>query len=373
MKWIKSILSKPTTAVILFGAILTFLGLFIKGVFDLNVASLPIKATQTAEARITQTISAATAPNSGDSISVGGDVTGSTIIQSGGGDVNVVPTNSAFDEKLDSVQIEGRDSNTLVAFNQRGFPVWRKQFDTKIAKATVNDIDNNGKSEIFIGFDALGSKTGLIDVFDESGELVGEFDIWKPSVYYGGAKEDARIVDFEIVDLTSDGNKELVVISDDIYWYASKLSVIEYSNSNFNIKQEYWNPGLLYTLDITDLEKDGILEIIVTGVNNDLQVFKNLGGNVIIVFLLEGDNILGQAPPWLGNANKGSEAWYGYVMPRDTSISTVYFEDADKDGVVDIHLALSDACSYYVNKQGKIIGYGQGSSCQNNSKLSILP
>lgn len=309
--------------------------------------------------------------NTGDSISVGGDVNDSTIIQAGG-DVNLAPTNSAFDETLDGVQIEGNDNNILVAFNKRGFPIWRKQFDTKITVATVDDIDNNGEPEVIVGFDASGSKTGFINIFDGMGDLLWELDIWKPSIYYGGAKDDARIIDLEIVDLTSDGTKEIVVISDDIYWYASKLSVVEFKNNNLDIINEYWNPGLLYTLDIMDLDKDGISEILVTGVNNDLQAILNLGGNVHIVFMLEGNDITGQAPPWFGSSKKGSEWWYGYVMPRDTRVATVFFEDIDKDGVIDIHLALSDACSYYVNKQGKRIGYGQGSACQNNSTLTMV-
>jgi hypothetical protein len=265
--------------------------------------------------------------DSGNSISVDGDVNDSTIIQAGG-DVNIAPTNPAFDETLDGIQTEGIDNNILVAFNKRGFPIWRKQFDTKISIATVDDIDNNGEQEVIVGFDSPGSKTGFISIFDGAGNLLGELDIWKPSIYYGGSKEDARIVDLEIVDLTSDGSKEMVVVSDDIYWYASKLSVIEFKDNAFDIVSEYWNPGLLYTLDIMDLDKDGISEIVVTGVNNDLQVIMNLGGNVHIVFMLEGNDILGQAPPDSARFFSVKVVWLSLEAESDSEKTKFDYNDS---------------------------------------------
>lgn len=209
---------------------------------------------------------------------------------------------------------------------------------------------------------------------NESGDEIAQIDTWLESIYSGGSKPQARIVDFAITDLTGNGERSLVVLSDDVYWYASRLMVLKFAREEFQLSNVYWNPGLLYTMTITDLNKDSLQEIIVTGVNNDLQAVIPLGGNVNIAFLLEGNYIEGEAPPWFGGTTKGSEIWYAYFEPSEVRIvQTFTDEDLDNDGSIDIQFALEDGCSFYVNMEGSVIGYGHGTVCQGVSEIRFYP
>jgi hypothetical protein len=276
------------------------------------------------------------------------------------------------DTLLYNIQIEGQNDNVVVAYNRRREPLWQEELDTKLIKAAVDDIDEDGNREVIVATHEPGPRPGWLLVFDDAGSLLDNYNAWKPSIYYGGAKQQMNISDFQTADLTTDGTKEIVLIAKDVYWYASRLSVLGFREGEFSELAEYWNPGLLYTLHIADINHDGVQEIVCTGVNNDLQGTLPLGGNVHSIFVLDGSVISGQAPPWFGNAPEGSEIWYGYVMPPSVRVVEVDFEDVDGDGLEEIHVALSDACSYYLDYEGDIVRRGRGTACKDESDLYVL-
>jgi hypothetical protein len=149
--------------------------------------------------------------------------------------------------------------------------------------------------------------------------------------------------------------------------------VLKFAQGKFHFSNVYWNPGLLYTVNVIELNADQLPEIFVTGVNNDLQAFLPLGGNVSIAFLLDGKKIKGEAPPWAGGTMKGSEIWYAYFEPSEIKIAGTFFdEDLNNDGNKDVQISLEDGCSFYVNIDGNIIGYGRGTVCKGASRIRFL-
>jgi hypothetical protein len=171
------------------------------------------------------------------------------------------------------------------------------------------------------------------------------------------------------MDLAGDGSPELVAMSDDMYWYASRVVVLQFRDKQFHEISEYWNPGLLYQFRHADIDHDGVQEVACVGVNNDLQYFLPYDGNLSAIFLLDGLDISGQAPPWLGDNPEGHERWYLVVVPSSVNIAEIDFDDFNSDGLAEVHITLSDACSYYVSPQGKIVGAGIGSSCDPQGEL----
>ena len=75
----------------------------------------------------------------------------------------------------------------------------------------------------------------------------------------------------------------------------------------------------------------------------------------------------------LGDAAPGSELWYAYVTPDGPSIGGVRFIDIDGEGVAEFHIDLSDACSWYLDKQGNVVSRGIGSACRGESQLNVIP
>lgn len=301
-----------------------------------------------------------------EAIVIGGDVISSSV------EISHPLPESTKDTRLYNVQIEGQNHNVIVAYNQTREPLWQTELDTRIRDVILDDIDQDGSLEILAATHEPGPRPGWLLAFDQMGNLVCEHDTWKQPIYYGGAKPQMNIADFEVVDLTGDGTKEVVVASQDVYWYASRLSVLRFQDKGLVEMAEYWNPGLLNTIHIADTNNDGVQEIIGICENNDLQSVFALEGNVFAVFLLDGARISGQAPPGFGNAPEGSEIWYGYAAPASVSIREVGFEDTDGNGVLEVHVSLSDHCSYYLDYEGNIVRRGMGTGCTDDSDLRIL-
>ncbi len=296
------------------------------------------------------------------------------VIQSDGGDVIIAPTPVPVEALLYDVRIEGQDNNLLVAYDETGNTIWQKKLDATIKKALIEDLDGDGNREVIAGLAEPGDQPGWLFVFDEAGVQLSAYNVWEEPIYIGGAKSAVNIVDLQILDPTNDGPKQIVVIANDVYWYPSKLSLFEFTSGTLKQTGRFWNPGLLYTLNIDDLDGDQIAEMVVTGVNNDLQVIPQLklSGNVYIVFILNGDQISGQSPPWFGEDAQGPVLWYGFVTPLTTRVTEVDFEDIDDDGIKEVHITLSDVCSFFLDMQGNIVGKGRGTACQKESELYIL-
>ncbi|MFQ5674930.1 MAG: FG-GAP repeat domain-containing protein, partial [bacterium] len=209
---------------------------------------------------------------------------------------------------------------------------------------------------------------------DENGELLTEQNLWKPSIY--PAKEPlATIMDFEVVDLDKDGRLEIVVMLRGLEWYPSRLAILHYEDLNFKEVNTFWNPGHLNWLVIDDIDGDGFAEIICGGYNNDLKrvpAFR-ISENVRSLFMLQGRAIFGQAPPYLGNAEKGSQVWYRYITPGWRSEASL-ITGLDVIGKPEkrILVKLNDTCFFYLNYAGEIVDRFYGDLCKGETKMHLI-
>jgi len=134
---------------------------------------------------------------------------------------------------------------------------------------------------------------------------------WPPDNYY--------IVDAKIADVDNDGRDEVITIARHSPYYPGQVAVFD---DNCNLKGRYWNPGHLYSLVLSDIDADGIPELIVGGTNNDLLP----GLTVPVIFALDGTSVSGQAPPYYGNnVPPGSPRWYTQVNGDNGGIKKISF------------------------------------------------
>ena len=274
---------------------------------------------------------------------------------------------------LATVQIQGQDDNILVGYDSAGVKLWQKDLHSRITKAVVDDLNLDGEAEALAATSQPGEQTGWLFAYDRRGGLVAKHDMWSPSIYPGASKRRSHVVAFEVSDLKDDGSIEIVVISRDAYWFAARLTVLRLENRAFREVATYWNPGYFYLLQIHDVNGDGIQEIVCTVRNNDLRTVLSVEYDVPCALMLTASSISGQAYPWFGVATHGSEVWYLCAMSSEVTINGIDFEDINGDGTEDIHLMLSDTCSYYVGYDGEIIGRGAGSGCRNATELKVIP
>jgi hypothetical protein len=272
--------------------------------------------------------------------------------------------------RLHDVQIEGKQ-DVIAAFNVRGRSLWRRKVEAGLQDVLMYDLDKDGNPEAIAATHRDREQPGWILVYDHKGVLLDEYNMWKPSIYGGGQADDMNIVGLDVLDLTSDGTTEIVALAQDTRWYPSRLAILQFREGQIVEVSEYWHPGLLSILKIADLNKDGIYQVVCGGENNDLKLaVSNVDRNVFVVFLLDGTAISGQAPPWFGNAPHGSEVWYAYMEPG-TAINAIDFDDWDKDGTLEVHVA-SGNCSYFLDRTGAKAEFARGTMCTGDPRMRIL-
>jgi len=280
---------------------------------------------------------------------------------------------------ITDIQFEGNNQDILVAYTDNSF-LWRRPLNGKITKAILNDLDGDNYPEVIAGLADPGDDTGYLVIYSTTGQAVDKINTWQETIYPEGEESYyAKVVDFQVGDLEGDGKKDIIILSNDIYWFASRILVYEFRDGKLIMKSVYWHPGYLYKTYLLDLNKDNTQELLVTGVNNDLKtIVPELGGNIRTVMMFEGDRIGGQAPPGFGiNSNGeeyplGTQSWYFIIQPKEVADSKVIIEDIDKNGIDDIHLGLSDSCSFYININGEIIQEAMGTVCKGNSSLDAI-
>lgn len=267
----------------------------------------------------------------------------------------------------------------VVAYDGQGKILWQKNLKTRVLKVARYDLDGDGSKEVIAGTWRINSEDngklpGWLYVWSEKGELLTEFNTWKPSIY--PAREPrSNVADFQISDLENDGVPELVVAVRGEQYYPSRVAVLHYENSAFKEIKSYWNPGYLLKLFVEDVNGDGFPEIVCSGVNNDLKRVKdfNVDDNLFAIFLLDGRAIYGQAPPYLGEEQVGSEVWYRYITtPGDierSEIADVTFLGEKKK---EIHVKLKDTCFFYLNYNGEIIDHFSGDHCVGETELHLI-
>ena len=187
--------------------------------------------------------------------------------------------------------------------------LWSQQVSGHISKATISDIDSDGKSEVIIGVRGEGKDIGKIFVFDSNGNSVWIRDTTSPPNYSGGRSGRLMVTDFEVADLFGKGRKQIISISIDAHgWYQTRICIFDYDGT---LLSSYWHPGHLGPIKIGSKFAGEQKVIAVAGINNDLARNYEGEGYPYCLFALDPRNVRGEAPPYYGKAGAGSQLWYG--------------------------------------------------------------
>lgn len=282
-------------------------------------------------------------------------------------------------DRLSDVQIHGQYPHIIVAFDEEGSILWQKNINTRVKKVTKSDLDGDGTYEVIAATykefrEDNDEKLGWIFAWDAKGNQVAEYNLWKPSIY-PDREPRANVSDFKIADLEKDGILEIIVAVHGEQYYPSRIAVLHFKDSKFEEVKSYWNPGYVIKLFIEDVDNDNLPEILCTCVNNDFKRVPEFGldDNVYALFMLRGTEIYGQAPPYLGEEQIGSEVWYRYVTPpsshEDSEIVDVTFMGEEEKL---IYVKLKDMCFFYLNYSGEIVDTFEGDNCTGETQLHLV-
>ncbi|MGB6339237.1 MAG: VCBS repeat-containing protein [Candidatus Aminicenantaceae bacterium] len=132
----------------------------------------------------------------------------------------------------------------------------------------IQDIDGTESIEVLFTIQTTTEKNeGQLICFSDKGEILWDYHAGRRMTY--GSKEysaDYKISAIGVEDFEGDGSKEILVIGRHIPYFPTQITLLD---SQGNKLGEYWHSGGIADFAFIDLDKDGIKEILLSGLNNE--------------------------------------------------------------------------------------------------------
>ncbi|RPJ64315.1 MAG: MerR family transcriptional regulator [Acidobacteria bacterium] len=220
------------------------------------------------------------------------------------------------------------EGNVLKALDERDSIVWQRNFpslnhtfytqtaDTMI----VADLDGDGENELLFNLVPTYASgiPGRLLCYGSDGRVRWEFS-------YGGRRAIAgRNIDGTYVGLffriVQAGDRRFILTSANHHlWFPAQVALLDPSTGK--LLEEYWHPGGIFRLLLRDLDRDGVDEILLGGLNNPGQGLGHAALAVLkIPFSVEGRKPGAESSPFF-EFTQGKEA--GYVLFPRLDLSTV--------------------------------------------------
>ncbi|MFC2161725.1 hypothetical protein ACFLRX_08760 [Acidobacteriota bacterium] len=134
----------------------------------------------------------------------------------------------------------------------------------------IEDIDNNGSREILFVSSTMDQKSdNKIICFSKKGEILWEFLLGKRIDFGSTSYLDDFIIEcFKVGDLNNNNKKEVVIIGNHGSSFPSQVLILDSDGKQIC---EYWNSGHLNAIEFYDFHKDGYIEILLAGINEEFK------------------------------------------------------------------------------------------------------
>jgi len=236
-------------------------------------------------------------------------------------------------------------------FDDAGIRLWGGRVKGKIARAEVADLDGDGRNEVVIGVGS-GDDSGKIIAFASDGKRLWSADTTASYNYDGSHGGKLAIIDLVTADLFRKGKRQVVAVAIDKQgWYQSRLCVFD---TDGTLQGSYWHHGHLHQVVVGAPTADAAPRIVAAGVNNDLQTALNIRGYASVVVVFDPANIGGEAPPYFGKAGKGTQLWYGFLLPPDQPIERLEILDFQHNNMNAISIWIAST-AVFLDFSGNVI------------------
>ena len=259
---------------------------------------------------------------------------------------------------------DNQNQNGVYVFDNTGKRKWTKGTKGRSYSFAIADLNNDGRPEVVVGTTLgngpISSSTGYISVLNSSG---GEI--------FNNRMERGGIVSVAVADLDNDGTGEILAGS----WPA--LSVFDHEG---NSKWNYTTGGRVNALTAQDLNNDGNKEVIIA--SNDVYVLDNEGkllcensaGSEVYALEIKDLDGDGRAEILVGSDrlyildNECNEVWN---YRTDLSVKSISVDDLDNDGYYEVAVGSLDRKLYVFGSKEHVMGSSAEDSYSEAQKLYL--
>ena len=260
----------------------------------------------------------------------------------------------------------------LTAFGSNGQPIWSVSIESRVERAIVSTLFADEPPFVIAGAGATGRDAGKIMLYDHQGHLVRSAPTAEPYPFRGDADNIMMVQDIFAADLWQEGVPHILAIAKDAGKYPSKVFILnrdgEVKKSPSGEKKVYWHPGQLAGVLAFKPSNGERLRVLAWGLNNDMRSGipgSKDGVNYGAIVCLDPETMSGEAPPRYGSIGKGTELWYGVVLPQGIGITGVKIRPAAVGAAEGtkgqtIQLSLDSGCFLHLDENGRLLWRSEG-------------
>jgi len=192
-------------------------------------------------------------------------------------------------------------------------------------------------------------------------------DSTAPFNYDSGRSGRLAIQTFTTGDLFRNGQREVVSLSlDSQGWYPSRLCIFDNGGS---LVASYWHPRHMHQVVVGAETGSDAPRIIVSGVNDDLRAALHLEGYIT----RSSCSIRAMSrAKYLGKLRRGSELWYGVLLPATNVVERLEILDRDQHGKNEISVWMSSKNAFYLSFAGQLRAVGRGDGATSGAEFHLL-
>jgi hypothetical protein len=240
-----------------------------------------------------------------------------------------------LDRTPDQVTTEG---SILEVRNRSGFRFLQEEVGSTIANHSEPiELTPRSGYVIVVGTGPDGERPGTILAYDMRGNIRWEYQAnFDP---YEGPTANFSIRHITIDEVMNNGEKQIIFTTQKSDWYPSELVLL---SADGKVISSYWNSGFIYNVIPQDFDGDGIKELVVSAVNNNLGILvvNDATKHPVTVYILSPkDDFTGQTyPDLIPGIPSGTEYnhWIAVLEPYTVTGIDVRIVQAREENLIEV-------------------------------------
>jgi len=234
-----------------------------------------------------------------------------------------------FDRTPAKVNVDGQIFEIRNRFNYRFLSI--DVGSTISVQADPQKLKPNGEYLFIVGTASDGERPGTVLAYDMTGKIV-----WKYTVDYDpylGPPGNFKIRKIILDDILGNGQFQILFTAQKSDWFPTELVLLD---SEGKLLGYYWNSGFIYDVLQQDFDGDGIKELVVSAVNNNLGylVVNDETKHPVTVYVLSpSQDFTGQAfPDLIPDLASGTEYNHWIAVFEPYVVGGIELRITEEDG-----------------------------------------
>jgi len=242
--------------------------------------------------------------------------------------------------------------------NRSGYRFLRQDVGSTISVyAEPQKLEPDSEYLFVVGTGTDGAHPGSVLAYDMGGNIKWQYSVEDDP--YQGPPGNFKIIRIIVDEILGNDRSQIIFTAQKSDWFPTELVVLD---AEGKLSASYWNSGFIYDVLRQDLDADGIKELVISAVNNNLGgLVKESSKHPVIVYVLSPkEDFTGQTVPALiPDWPSGTEYHNWIAVFEPFTVTGIHLRTANVDGENLIEVMFNPQGGYiWLDEFGRIQNVG---------------